>query len=91
MPGSWPALVVWERGKLACVGGGGGGVQAPQRKGGGCRKGALVTGRSQEASLKPLMMTHHQGCKAARKIFFSKKISPMIHTSKLSAHRGGSF
>ena len=29
----------------------------------------------------PVVMTHHQGCKAARKFFF-QKISPMIHTSK---------
>ena len=40
-----------------------------------------MTDQSQEASLKPVMMTHQLRCEAAWKIFF-KKISPMIHTSK---------
>ena len=48
----------------------------------GAGKGALVTGQSQEAGLKPLLMTHQLRRKAARKNFFSKKISPMIQTSK---------
>ena len=72
----------WAWGKLACAGGGGGGRSSPPKGGGGSRKGALVTGQSQEASLKPLMMTHHLRREAAWKIFFSKKISPVIHTSK---------
>ena len=61
----------------------GGVIQAPQRRGGGGgRKGALVTRQSQEASLKPLMMTHQLRREVAWKIFFQKKFSPMIHTSK---------
>ena len=68
---------------LAWGGGGGGGViRAPQRRGGGSRKGALVTGQSQEASRKPLMMPHQLRREVAWKIFFQKKITPMIHPSK---------
>ena len=52
----------------------GGGHSSPPKEGGGSGKGALVTGQFQEASLKPLMMTHQ--------LRFSKKNSPMIHTSK---------
>ena len=72
-------------GKLACAGGrgGGGGIRAPQRKGGGgAGKGALVTGLSQEASLKPLMMTHQLRREAAWGFFPPKTNSPVIHTSK---------
>ena len=67
-------------GKLACApGAGGGGAFEPPKGGkeeGGSRKGALMTGQSPEASLKPLMMTHQLRCKAARKIFFQKKFLP---------------
>ena len=47
-----------------------------RRGGGGLGKGALVTGQSQEASLKPLMMTHQLRRKAARKIFSQKTFPP---------------
>ena len=57
-------------------------IQAPQRRGGGVGKGALVTGQSQKASLEPLMMTHQLRREAASKIFSPKKISPMMHTAK---------
>ena len=43
---------------------------------GGARKGALVTGYPQEASLKPQMMTHQLHCEAAWKIFFFKNNFP---------------
>ena len=56
--------------------------RAPQRRGEWSGKGALVTGQSQEAGLKPLMMTHQLRRKAARKIVFSKNIPPLIRTSK---------
>ena len=36
-------------------------------RGWGSGKGALVTGQSKEARLKPLMMTHHLRREAARK------------------------
>ena len=39
--------------------GGGGGVRAPCRRGAWGGKGALVTGQSQDASLKTPMVTHH--------------------------------
>ena len=42
----------------------------------GARKGALVTGYPQEASLKPQMMTHQLHCEAAWKIFFFKNNFP---------------
>ena len=55
--------------------------------GGGSGKWTPVTGRSKEASLKALMMAHH----VQNEDFFCRKISPTIHPSKRSAHRGGSF
>ena len=57
-------------------------VGGPKGGGGGSGKGALVTGQSQEASLNPLMMTHQLRREAIWKIFFSKRIPPMIHPSK---------
>ena len=51
----------------------GGAFEPPKVGGGGSGKGALVTVQSQEASLKPRMMTHQLRRKAARKIFSSKK------------------
>ena len=66
----------WAWGKLACAGWpGGGGHSSPPKEGGGSRKGALVTGQSQEASLKPLLMTHQLRHEAAWK-FFLKKFPP---------------
>ena len=62
-------LLAW--GTLACA-----------RGGGGSGKGALVTGQSQEASPKPLMMTHQLRREAVWKLFFFKKNSPVIRTSK---------
>ena len=71
-PTPWP-LGVQGMGKVGLSGGGGGGIRAPQRReGGSLGKGDLVTSQSQEASLKPLMMTHQLRRKAARKIFFQK-------------------
>jgi hypothetical protein len=46
---------------------------------GGCLargKGALVTGQSQKASLKPLMMTHQLRREAIWKLFVQKKFPP---------------
>ena len=60
--------VTWTWGKLACAAGGGGGA----------RKGAPVTGQSQEASLKPLMMTHQLRRKAAWKIFFKNHLEERL-------------
>ena len=53
--------------------GGGGSFEPPKGGGEGSRKRAFVTGHSQEASLKPLMMTHQLCRKAAWKIFFQEK------------------
>ena len=70
-------------------GGGGGGDSSPPKGGGGPRKGALVTGQSQEASPTPLMMTHQLRRKAARTILFSRKISPHdTHLKMISASWG---
>ena len=44
-----------------------------------------MTGQSQEASLKPLMMTHHLRRKAARKIFLQKKFSHDTYLKMISA------
>ena len=66
-------------GELICAWlarGGGGGAFEPPKGRGGSRKGALLTGQSQEASLKPLMMTHQLRCEAARKNFFQKNFPP---------------
>ena len=52
------------------------GAFEPPKGRGGSGKGALVGGQSQEASLKPLMMTHHLRREAARKMFFSKRFPP---------------
>ena len=69
----------WAWGKVACTGWGGvgGSFEPPKGEGGGSGKGALVTGQSKEAILKPLMMTHHLHRKAAWKIFFQKKFPPL--------------
>ena len=53
----------------------------PLKEGGG-NKGALVTGQSKEASLKTVMVTHHLHRKAAGRMFSSKTISLLVHTSK---------
>ena len=59
---------------------GGGSQLSPEGGGGGGGSGkwAPVAGRSKEASLKALMMTHH----VRHEDFFCRKIFPMIHTSK---------
>ena len=63
-------------------------VRAPQRRGVG-GKGALVTGQSQEARLKTLMMTHHLRRKAAQKLFFfPKKVRHDTYLKMISASWG---
>ena len=80
------STVAW--GKLACAGG----VSfEPPKGGGGSRKGALVTGQSQEASLKPLMMTHQLRREVAWKIFFFKKNFPHDAYLKMISASWGSF
>ena len=65
-------------GKVGLRGGGGGGGFEPPKGGGegGSGKGALVTGQSQEASLKPPMMTHQLRLKSGLEDSFSKKFPP---------------
>ena len=65
-----------------CTRGGGGASEPPEGGRLGLGKGAVVTGQSQDARLKPPMMTHHLRCEAVKKNFvFKKKIPPIIHTS----------
>ena len=78
---SCTCILSWAWGKLA--GKGGGSFEPPKGRGGGSGKGALVTGQSQEASLKPLMMTHQLRREAARKIFFQKKKKPRDTSLKM--------
>ena len=77
-------------GKLACARGGGGGIiRAPQRRGGGSGKGALVTGQSQEAGLTPLMMTHQlRRDGGPEDVFFKKNFSHDTHLKVISASWG---
>ena len=78
----------WARGKLAFARGGGGCSSPPKGGGGGSRKGALVTGQSPEASLKPLMMTDRVRRKAARTIFFQKNFPHDTDLKMISASWG---
>ena len=51
----------------------------------GSRKGALVTGQSQEASLKPLMMTHQLRRKWPGRFFFKKNFPRDTYLKMISA------
>ena len=61
---------------IGAGGGGGRWLEPTQRRGGGSGKGALVTGQSQEASLKPLMITHHLRRGGAPGYLFSTQTFP---------------
>ena len=66
----------------------GGSFEPPAKGGGGSGKGALVTGQSQEASLKPLMMTHQLRREAICKIFVQNNFPHDTYLKMISASWG---